>query len=220
MLAPRHILDVKKQQLREAVLAMFDAVDDASAQAVACLDRPDALACTTIIANDSAINERRRVLEQDCLVAIASQQPVAHDLREIVAAMRIATELERMGDYAADIATNVLRLQDMPLPPTAISLLDAMATECRQMLAAVRIAYVQADVDQACECAARDVDIDNQLNDLSTHLLMAMHSDPNLIDAGTRLLWIAHSLERCGDRITNIAEQIVFMVDNDVVNLN
>ena len=220
MLEPRHILDVKKQQIKEGVINLFTEVDNAIRQAIKCLDTRDIDDCLSIIHNDNMINEKRRLLEQDALIAIASQQPVAHDLREIIAAMRIVTELERMADYAADIAASVMEMDATePTQESKQSLFD-MSDVCLKMSHAVSTAYSENNAEQAKEISALDDKIDAALKHLSKELLNQMKSAPELVENASRMLWIAHNLERCGDRLTNIAEQVVFITDSEVVDLN
>ena len=220
MLEPRHILDVKKQQIKEGVLALFTEVDNAIRQAIDCLNTKNRDACLQIINNDKLINEKRRLLEQDALIAIASQQPVAHDLREIIAAMRIVSELERMADYAADIAANVMKMDAVELAQESMQSIIDMSDVCLKMSHAISLAYSADDAEQAKVISALDDKIDAALKQLSKELMNQMKSSPEVVENASRMLWIAHNLERCGDRLTNIAEQIVFIADSEVVNLN
>ncbi|PJF45976.1 MAG: phosphate transport system regulatory protein PhoU, partial [Candidatus Thermofonsia Clade 3 bacterium] len=166
------------------------------------------------------INNKRRLIEQDCLVAIASQQPVAHDLRDIVAYMRIAGELERIGDYASDIAKSVLELNDSPLEPLGLAEVLTMAETCLQMLDGVRQANAAGDAAQARTAAGLDDQLDARLRGLVSSTLDAMRGDAKLVDNGSRMLWIAHNLERCGDRTTNIAEQVIYRLEGVVEELD
>lgn len=216
----RHILDVKKQQIETTLAALFDDVRTAIDGAMQCLITKDFSDCDRLIRNDVELNNKRRLVEQDCLVAIASQQPVAHDLRDIVADMRIASELERMGDYARDIAEIVLKLNGANLDALGLAEIMAMSGLCQQMLSDVAQAHKAGDAASARRAAAADDDLDARLKQFITDVLAAMRADPALVDNGSRMLWIAHNLERCGDRATNIAEQVVFRVEGEEVELN
>ncbi len=220
MAATHHILDVKKQQIETTLASLFDDVYTAIEGAMYCLTSKDFSDCDDLIRNDVQVNNKRRLVEQDCLVAIASQQPVAHDLRDIVADMRIASELERMGDYARDIAAIVLKLKGANLDAVGQAEILTMSRHCQQMLHDVAQAHKTGDVALARRVGAADDELDASLNRFINSVLAAMRADPSLVDNGSRMLWIAHNLERCGDRATNIAEQVVFQVDGDTVELN
>lgn len=219
MLENRHILDIKKQQIEANLSGLFRDVDQAIDAAMHCLTGKRHEDCASLIAADTGINEKRRLIEQDCLVAIASQQPVAHDLRDLVADMRIAAELERMGDYACDIAESVLALNGLTQESLGQTDLLAMSEVCRRMLADVARAHQAGDVDLARRVAAANRDLDARRKQAVDVLLSLMRSDWALVENGTRMLWIAHSLERCGDRATNIAEQVVFRIEGSPIDL-
>lgn len=214
-----HILEAKKQQIEANLAGLFDAVGNAIDAAIRCLVKKEQGVCEALIRNDVILNERRRLLEQDCLVALASQQPVAHDLRDIVADMRIASELERMGDYAADIAASVLEMDGDDLH--ALGLLDVqrMSGLCQDMLSHARRAHRDGDAALARRVGASDDALDELLRKLTDALMDAMRADPRHVHNGSRMLWIAHNLERCGDRATNIAEQVVFRIEGQAVEL-
>jgi phosphate transport system protein len=216
----RHILDAKKQQIQANLLSLFDVVQRAIGDAVSCLDGTDKQACQVVIDRDPEINEARRLLEQDCLVAIASQQPVAHDLRDIVACMRIATELERIGDYASDIAAGVLQMEGNDLRDLGLQKVLDMSRICVDMLEGVSNAFRERDNALAKTFASMDDQIDQAQQELDQTLFDSMKSQPHLVPDASRMLWITHNLERCGDRATNIAEQVVFMVESEHLELD
>ncbi|MDD4882675.1 MAG: phosphate signaling complex protein PhoU [Gallionellaceae bacterium] len=216
----RHILEAKKQQIDANLASLFDEVGNAIDAAIKCLVKKEQGVCEALIRNDVNLNKKRRLLEQDCLVAIASQQPVAHDLRDIVADMRIASELERMGDYASDIAASILEMDGDDLH--ALGLLDVqrMSGICQDMLSHAMRAHQANDTALARRVAASDDDLDNLQTKLVGTLTDAMRANPAHVHNGSRMLWIAHNLERCGDRATNIAEQVIFRVEGDIVDLD
>ncbi len=216
----RHILDVKKHQIEDRLDELFEDVRSAIDGAVACLAQRDPDYCRNLIENDVRLNDKRRLIEQDCLVAIASQQPVAHDLRDIVADMRIAVELERMGDYACDIAKSVLELDGGHLEALGLADLQSMSALCRRMLSDAQQARKTGDTALARQLAATDDALDDLLRRVVNSTLAAMRTDAAMVDNGSRLLWIAHNLERCGDRATNIAEQVVYRVEGVVEELD
>lgn len=220
MLESRHTLDVRKGEIEADLDALFTEVAAAIDGAMQCLATRSASGCGELIRHDALLNERRRRIELACMVLIASQQPVAHDLRDIVADMRIAAELERMGDYARDIAVSVGELDTADLGPVGQAEVLAMAGICQDMLAEAARAHHGDDADLARRVAATDDELDARLKDLVGRVLEAMRADPALVNNGTRMLWIAHDLERYGDRCTNIAEQVVFRVEGEVVELD
>jgi phosphate transport system protein len=215
-----NILDSKKRQIEANIERLFDEVQDAIDNAVRCLYKLDMAVCKAIIGHDISLNEQRRMIEQDCLVAIASQQPVANDLRDIVANMRIAAELERMGDYASDIAACILKMDSVDLDPLGLLDIQSMAGTCQQMLSHVKRAHREDDVDLARRVQQLDDELDQRLSKLVALLMDAMRADPANVHNGSRMLWIAHNLERCGDRATNIGEQVVFRVQGEAVDLD
>jgi phosphate transport system protein len=215
-----HILDIKKKQIELNLDKLFQQVKNAIAKSMNCLTRHDLQECENLVEGDMAVNELRRIIEQDCLVAIASQQPVANDLRDIVADMRMAAELERMGDYASDIAASVERMDSASLDSVGLQEVLDMALLCQRMLTDVVAAHQNADADLAHKVGAMDDQLDASMARMVNLVMAAMRANPEFVNNGSRMLWIAHNLERCGDRATNIAEQVIFSVEGKVEELN
>lgn len=215
-----HILEAKKRQIEANLTGLFDEVGNAIDAAIKCLVKKDQGVCEALIRNDVKLNEKRRMLEQDCLVAIASQQPVAHDLRDIVADMRIASELERMGDYAADIAASVLEMDGDDLHGLGLLDVQRMSGLCQDMLNHAMRAHREGDTALARRVGASDDELDDLQQRLVGTLMDAMRADPGHVHNGSRMLWIAHNLERCGDRAANIAAQVIFRIEGVEVDLN
>jgi phosphate transport system protein len=191
----------------------------AQEQAIRALADRDTDLANELIAGDHAINQAQHELEEQCLYLIASQQPVARDLRMIFSISSIAWELERMADHASGIATLALRLADQPMLKPLIDI-PLMAEIGREMLMGQLNAFVKGDVAAARGLAARDAEVD-QLNDqVFRELLVIMITDPRTITRATYLLWVAHNLERFADRTTNIGERVVFLETNSIVELN
>jgi phosphate transport system protein len=213
------ILNAKKSQIETNLDQLFDAVGNAIEKAVDCLISRDFAACDRLIQNDPSINDLRRMIEQDCLVAIASQQPVAHDLRDIIADSHIASELERLGDYACDIAASVKRMDDASLDQLGMTNILAMTRLAREMLTLVMRANQEGDAQLARQISALDDKMDALFKETIDLVLAAMRGDPQLVTNGTCVLWIIHDMERYGDRTTNIAEQVVFRVESRSTNL-
>ena len=199
------------QRLREAVIAMSSLVDTAIIQSVEALRGQDFELATGIIENDRRINEMRWQIEEHALLIIATQAPMAGDLRTISAVIHIATELERMADHAAGNAKIVLQTADEPLLKPLVDI-PRMADLCREMLADSITAFIEFDAPAARELVQRDDNVDALYNQIYRELLTYMMNDPSTINRATHLLWAAHNLERIADRVTNICERVVFAV--------
>ena len=220
MLKARNLLDEKKRKIEAILINLATQVRDAMDQVIVALSSGDKSVCSSIVERDSEINKNRRIVENECLNAIALQQPVAHDLRELITASRIAEELERTGDYVSDIASIVMQMDDVTRSDIGIEKVLKMVSLCTHMLDEVLAAYLKRDVEKAKETAKLDDEIDTEQNNLIEILFSVMQSNPDLVPDASRMLWISHHLERCGDRATNIAEQVVFMLDAEVVDLD
>ena len=220
MSEPRHILEVKKKQIEKNLLALVALVKDAMEKAALCLTDADQAVCKLLVENDVQINECRRLVENDCLMAVALHQPVAHDLRDIVTATRIAVDLERIGDYVSDIASIVIQMRGADLSKVGLENVQKMLSLAVNMLEEVLAAYLERDVDKAKKAAAMDDVLDAEQAQLIDQLFSTMQSSPETVPNASRMLWISHNLERCGDRATNIAEHIVFMQEAEVVELD
>jgi phosphate transport system protein len=164
-----------------------------------------------IIEDDRKINDKRFEIEEKCVELIATQQPMASDLRIITAILNITTELERIADYAVGIARIVIYIGDeQPLKP----LIDIprMAELTVDMLSRSMDAFINRDIEAAKKIAGEDDLVDNLYDQVFRELLTIMAEDPKTITRATRLMWTAHNLERAADRVTNICERIVFIV--------
>jgi phosphate transport system protein len=172
-----------------------------------------------LIDDDALINQAQRGIEEKCLVLIATQQPMASDLRVIASVSSIATDLERMGDHAEGIGKITLMLADQPLLKPLIDI-PRMAERGRSMLRQQLEAFVHRDVEMARNSATGDEEVDALYDQIYRELLVFMMSDPRTISRATHLLWVAHNLERIADRTTNIGERVVFLVTGEVEELN
>lgn len=213
------ILDAKKSQIESSLNRLAVEVSAALDKSIQCLTDRDIAACDALIRADEYINDQRRMIEQDCLVAIASQQPVAHDLRDLFAATHIASELERLGDYACDIAACAKRLDSGSLEGLALDRILDMSRLSREMLATAMRADQNEDAELARQLSTMDDRMDALLKSTIEQILSTMRQSPERVNNGTAVIWVAHHLERCGDRATNIAEQVVFKLENEVANL-
>jgi phosphate transport system protein len=215
----RQNFDLQLALVKEKLLNLATMVNKLQEQAVKALAEHDEELAKELVASDQQINHGQRDIEESCLMLIASQQPVARDLRLIFAMSTIASELERMADHAKGIAVLAQRLADQPLLKPLIDV-PRMAEIGRELLMGQIDAFMRGDVEAARALAARDNEVD-QLNDqVFRELLVFMMTDPRTITRATYLLWVAHNLERFADRTTNIGERVVFMMTNAVVELN
>jgi phosphate transport system protein len=215
----RSAFDREFRQAQEDILRLGDMVDRAIANALSCLQNRDRLQAEEVIRGDDSINEIRFKIEEACMVLIATQQPAASDLRAVVAAMNIVVDIERMGDYATGIAKTVIRMGDEPLLKPLIDI-PRMAELARQMLREALDAYIQRDADKARAVAKRDTEMDLLYKSIFDELVAIMAKDPNAATRATYLLWVAHNLERMGDRVTNISERVIFVTTGDMTELN
>jgi phosphate transport system protein len=172
-----------------------------------------------IIDQDQLINEKRFAIEADCLVAIATQQPMASDLRILAAILHIITELERIGDYAKGIARISLMIGNEPLMKPLIDI-PRMAAQARSMLHEALQAFSRRDVELARSIPAHDDVIDDLYNQVYRELMTYVLADPRHIEQTNYMLWVAHNLERSADRVTNICERVLFAVTGELVELN
>ncbi len=200
----------KFAELERRLLALGEMVDRAIVYAVWALMHRDIGAARRVIANDTAIDEQRYEIEEQALRLIARQQPLAGDLRAISSWMGLASELERIGDYAEGLAAVVVRTADLPaldVPP----LLEQMAAEARVMLRKAIDAVVARDATAAEQMERADDHVDELYSRVLQELLAVMRDHPDLSESATYLLWAAHNLERIADRTVNIAERAVFI---------
>jgi phosphate transport system protein len=215
----RATLDRDLNAVQDDLLRMGGLLDAAIAKSLEALAKRDQDLARQIIADDAHVNALRFHIEEACLALIATQQPAARDLRAVLAAMIIVSELERMGDYAAGIAKTVLRMGDEPLLKPLIDM-PRMADECRAMLRRALDAYVAHDADMARAVAAQDDVIDNLYNQIFRELLSFIVEDPHTTTRALYLLFAAHNLERIGDRAVNISERVIFMTSGELKELN
>lgn len=217
--ALREAFERELQGVTDDVLQIGGMVDTAIEQALAALVRRDVALAQVVAEGDIEINSLRYRLEEKCVWLIAHQQPAARDLRMIVAAMNIDTELERVADHAAGIARIVVQMGDEPLIKPLIDV-PLMAEAAREMVARSLEAFAQSNAELAREVARRDDYVDQLYQQIFRELLTYMMEDPRTITRALYLLFIAHNLERIGDRATNIAERVIFMTSGELRELN
>jgi len=216
---PRETLDKELRHLQDETLALASMVENAITESVEVLKRRDMEGSRRLIAQDRLINEKRFSIEDEALVLIATQQPIATDLRVIAAVLDIAHELERIGDYAKGIAKINLLIGAEPLVKPLIDI-PLMAAKARDMLHRALEAFAERDGDLARAVPDEDDEVDSLYNQVYRELVTCILEDPSAIERANHLLWVAHNLERSADRVTNICERVVFTVTGEMVELD
>jgi phosphate transport system protein len=206
------------EKLQDQVLILGSLVGDALLSSVTFLKKRDLAGSKRLIERDREINEKRFDIEQQTLTLIALHQPVARDLRTLGAILEVATELERIGDYAKGIGKINIMIGDQPLIKPLVDL-PLMAEKACAMLQDALCAFVSRDVDEARAIPARDDEVDGLYNQVYRELLTFIISEPKSIEQANHLLWAAHNLERAADRTINVCERVVFTVTGDMQEL-
>jgi phosphate transport system protein len=200
-------------------MEMGEMVVTAINRSIEALQNRDVNSANRIIADDELINKKRWDIEEKCINLIATQQPVASDLREIVAVLSIVTELERMGDYAEGIGKIVVMHGDEPLVKPLVDI-PRMAQKAVSMLRKSLDAFVNRDAKAAAALCSEDDEVDLLYEQVYRELLTYMIETPATITRATYLIWAAHNLERIADRVTNICERIIFLVTGTMSEVN
>lgn len=217
----RATLDQGLQRIQDEVLVLGSMVEKKLVESVELLKRRDMAGSRRMIAEDRLVNEKRFAIESDAMTLIATQQPVASDMRILAAVLEIVTELERIGDYAKGIAKINLLLGEEPLlkPLTDLPL---MAEKAGYMLYRALDAFVRRDVELARAIPADDDEVDNLYNRINRDLIDIIVADPrpSTVDRANYLLWAAHNLERAADRVINLCERVVFTVTGEMVEMD
>jgi phosphate transport system protein len=211
----RKTFEAEIQQLKDELLLMGSMVEQQLLDAVDALKKRDVEASHRIYHADEKINAKRYGIEEQVMILIATQQPMAHDLRLLASILEVSAELERMGDYAKGIATvNVRMGEEPPLKP----LIDIprMAQKATDMLHRALTAFVNEDVEAARAIPAEDDEVDGLYTQVYRELMTYIMADPKTIDRANFLLWTAHNLERFADRVTNLCERTVFIATGEM----
>lgn len=216
---PRESFDRSLKDLQDDMMLLGYMVDTAIDRAVSTLQKRDIDGAKAVIEDDKKINAKRYEIEQNALLLLATQQPMAGDLRTIAAVMNIITDLERMGDHAEGIAKITILLGDEP-PLKPLLDIPRMAQKAREMLRQALQAFMDRDDKAATAVVGEDDEVDNLYNQVYRELLTFMIQDPRTISRATYLLWVAHNIERIADRVTNICERVVFLVTGHMEELS
>ena len=207
----RAVFHKRLREIQDDILAMGSMVSKAILRSIEALKTRDIEMAKQLIADDVKVNQKRFEIEEKCIQLIATQQPLASDLRTIVAVLNIITELERIGDYAVGIGRIVILIGNEP-PLKPLIDIPRMAERTVEMLGQSLDAFINHDADAARKISTEDDLIDNLYDQVYRELLVFMMEDPKTITRATRLMWVAHNLERSADRVTNICERVVFVI--------
>jgi phosphate transport system protein len=206
-------------EVQEDMLVLANMVESAADRSIRALKERDIELARVIIADDLRVNAKRYDIEEKCLELIATQQPLAGDLRTIVSVLYIIVDLERMGDHAEGVAKIALMLVDEPPLKPYIDL-PRMAEIAVRMLNASLEAFKNRDADAARAICDQDDEVDALYDQVYRELLTFMVNDPRTIERATHLIWVAHNLERIADRVTNICERVVYLVEGHIEEMN
>lgn len=218
-MATRTTFDQALSELKQDILRMGYYVEESISRAVESLAKQDLSLAQSVIDGDVQIDDQEMLIEDKCMKLIATQQPLAKDLRRIAAGLMIITDLERMADLACDIAKIARRISDQPLIKPLIDI-PRMAQLAQTMVKEALDAYVREDVQLALKMAADDELVDSLHNQVFRELLVYMMENPKIINQATALLFASRHLERIADHATNIGERIVYLVTGERKELN
>jgi len=211
----RKTFESEIQQVKDEVLVLGSMVEQAILDTVEALKKRDLKASEEILKADKLINKKRFDIENKLMILIATQQPMARDLRLLASTLEIASELERMGDYAKGIANINIRMGDEPLLKPLIDV-PRMAQKGVDMLHRALTAFINEDVETAKAIPVEDDEVDALYNQVYRELMTFIIHDPKTIEQANWLLWVAHNLERVADRVTNICERTIFIATGEM----
>ena len=216
----RERFDRQLQMLLDQVLVLGSMVEQSVLDSLDALKRRDLTTARRISNEDLKINEKRYAIESGCVTLIATQQPMARDVRFLAAILEIITELERIGDYAKGICKINLLLSEEPIDPFILIDLQQMAKLGLDMLRRSLDAFVAGDEKIAREIPDEDDAVDELYNQIYLKLVEQMIAEPETIDRANHMMWAAHNLERMADRVTNICERIVYVATGEMRELD
>jgi phosphate transport system protein len=216
----RETFERQLQMLLDQVLVLGSMVEQAVLDSLDALKRRDVAAARRIYEADLQINEKRYAIESGCITLIATQQPMARDVRFLAAILEIITELERIGDYAKGICKITQLVSEEDIDPGLIYNLQQMANLGLDMLRRALDAFVSGDASIARQIPAEDSKVDTLYNQMYRKLMQQMAADITTIDRANHIMWAAHNLERMSDRVTNICERIVYVATGEMKELD
>lgn len=206
------------EQLKDEILLLGSMVEESVIDAVEALKKRDAALAQKVIDMDKNINAKRFALENQVMIVIATQQPMAHDLRLLASILEVISELERMGDYGKGIAVINIRMGDQLLIKPLVDI-PRMAQIGTDMLHRALTAFVTEDVAAARTIPDEDDQVDDLYEQIYRELMTYVLTDPKNIERANWLLWAAHNLERFADRVTNICERTIFIVTGELIEI-
>lgn len=206
------------RQIQDEMLVMGSLVEQAAMQSIEALKKRDKKLASEVYNADRKINEKRYAIENSVLILIATQQPLAHDLRLLAALLEVSAEIERMGDYAKGIAKVVVKLDDFDIP-IPFKEIEQMANMALSMLHRALGAFIIEDAITAKTIPAEDDKVDEIYNKVLKNLVSMMIEKPQVIDHANLLMWVAHNLERMADRVSNICERTIFVATGELLEI-
>jgi phosphate transport system protein len=216
----RETFERQLQMMVDQVLVLGSMVEQAVLDSLDSLKRRDLNAARRIYDADLEINEKRYAIESGCITIIATQQPMARDVRFLAAILEIITELERIGDYAKGICKITQIISEEAIDPALIDELQQMANLGLGMLRRALDAFVAGDADTARGIPMEDSKVDQLYNQIYRKLMQQMAEDISTVDRANHIMWAAHNLERMSDRVTNICERIVYVATGEMRELD
>jgi len=216
---PRKTFEHEIQAIKNQVMELGTMVEHAILQSIEALKKRDVEAAREIYANDTLVNEKRFDIENAVIIAIATQQPMAHDLRLLASMLEVAGELERMGDYAKGIAKINILMGDQPLLKPLIDL-PRMAEKSADMLRRALQAFMDEDAETARAIPEGDDEVDALYTQIYRELITFILQDPSTIEQANWLLWAAHNIERVADRVSNICERTIFVATGSLTEID
>jgi len=216
----RETFERQMQILLDQVLVLGSMVEQAVLDSLETLKRRDFVGAWRIYEADLRINEKRYAIESGCITIIATQQPMARDVRFLAAILEIITELERIGDYAKGICKITQLVSEETIDPVQFYSLQQMANQGLDMLHRALDAFVTCDASIAREIPTEDSKVDDLYDQLYHQLMKQMVADITTIDRANHIMWAAHNLERLADRVTNICERIVYVATGEMKELD
>jgi phosphate transport system protein len=215
----RELFGKKIKQIQDEIFTAGSMVEQATLDSVKIFKNRDMEAAQTLVDDDQNINDKRFAIENAILILMATQQPLAHDLRLLASMLIVTNELERMGDYAKGIAHNAMRLGNSSIP-VPIRNIEKMADLAVSMLHRALSAFINEDIKIAVTLPKEDDQVDALFNDSYRSIVKTMIADPETIDESSTLLWVVHNLERFADRVVNICERTVFIKSGEMLEMD
>ena len=216
---PRTDFDRSLQEIQDDLLVLGSMVEKSIDRSVLSLKNRDLPLSKIVIADDDLIDDKRNHIEEKCISVIATQNPMAGDLRTVISVLYIAEELERMGDYAEGIAKISLSIGSEPMLKPLVDI-PRMAEKASLMLSRSLDALVKRNEQLAIQVCRDDSEVDELYNQVYRELLTFMISDPKTIERATYLLWVSHNIERIADRATNISERVLYLITGKIFDIH